>query len=209
MYCALDRKRRTPFFLLSLQDHDPNLGISKHTPHPSTRLESRKAIGILQSLLLPRHSSIVPFSRGLVAVRTLARGHREACWGSKSGFFTHTIPRRPYYFVFPRSELNRTRRLYESPVAAIAVNQNRFTVSPYELYPDFNTQTLYEFVTAPEMFPVSLRYSSTYEIAHRDLEQTHELDHTLETCPERLHPLPVKMWTPSGGWREIKIKPVD
>jgi hypothetical protein len=87
MYCALDRKRRKLFFLLSLQDHDPNLGISKHTPHPSARPESRKAIGILQSLLLPRHSSMMPLSRGLVAVRTPARGHREACCGLKIWLF--------------------------------------------------------------------------------------------------------------------------
>src|ERR1700685_3405898 len=38
---------------------------------------------------------MMPFSRGLSSGRTLARGHREACWGSKSSFFTHTIPRRP------------------------------------------------------------------------------------------------------------------
>jgi hypothetical protein len=91
---ALDRKRRKQFFLLSLQDHDPNLGISKHTPHPSARPESRKAIGILQSLLLPRHSSIMPFSPGVsVAVGPLPGGIGRGVQGSKSAFFTHTIPR--------------------------------------------------------------------------------------------------------------------
>jgi len=34
-------------FLLSPQHHDPNLGISKDTEHPSNRSESRKAISIL------------------------------------------------------------------------------------------------------------------------------------------------------------------
>ena len=87
MSCALDRKRRKLFFLHSLQDHDPSLGISKHTPHPSARPESWKAIGILESLLFPWHSSIMPFSRGLNCGRTLGRGRREACSGLKIRIF--------------------------------------------------------------------------------------------------------------------------
>jgi hypothetical protein len=129
-------------------------------------------------------------------------GTRHQCVNCPAG-----VP--DYYFTFPRSELNRTRQVYETAVASIVVNHDRFTVSAFDLFPNANVRTLYEFVTAPAMLPVSLRYSSTYETVHRDLERTHQLDHTLETCPERLHPLPVKMWTPSGGWTEVRIKAMD
>lgn len=95
------------------------------------------------------------------------------------------------------------------PVGALIVDQGRLAVSPYELYPDSQARRVYEFLTSPTILPSSLRFSSTYESMHRDLEDTHEIDHSLEACPERLHPLPVKMWTPACGWTEIKIKPVD
>jgi hypothetical protein len=145
--------------------------------------------------------AVVDESRPFAASPQTA-GTRHQCMNCPAG-----VP--IYYFVFPRSELNRMRHVYETPVTTIAVNQDRFTVSPLDLFPDAGVRTLYEFVTAPAMLPVSLRYSSTYETVHRDLERTHQLDHTLAACPERLHPLPVKMWTPSGGWTEVRIKPVD
>jgi hypothetical protein len=39
------------------------------------------------------------------------------------------------------------------------------------------------------------------------MEQNIELDHTLANCPERLHPPPVRVWTPSDGWNEWDVKP--
>src|SRR5471030_885276 len=102
---AFDRKRRKQFFLLSLQDHDPNLGISEHTAHPSARPESRKAIGILQSLL-PKHSSIMPFSRGSQLRSGPLQGRiGRGVSGSKSAFFTHTIPRRPRIYKIAQEYL--------------------------------------------------------------------------------------------------------
>jgi hypothetical protein len=59
----------------------------------------------------------------------------------------------------------------------------------------------------PSIHPISLRYGSTYELQHRELERSHELRHTLEQCPERVHPSPVRMWTPSGGWTELSFGP--
>jgi hypothetical protein len=42
---------------------------------------------------------------------------------------------------------------------------------------------------------------------HRKYEREGKLDHTLENCPERLHPRPIRMWTPGGGWKEIQLPP--
>src|SRR5207253_5044690 len=52
-------------FLLSLQDHDPNLGISKHTPHPSARPESRKAIASSSLFFFPGIQASCHSRRGL------------------------------------------------------------------------------------------------------------------------------------------------
>jgi len=114
-----------------------------------------------------------------------------------------------YYFVFPRSEVNRARNIYEYPVGGIEVAQEPFFVSIFEFYPKSEVRTIYDLSSAPRLLPISVRYSSTYVMEHRDLERTHALNHTLEACPERLHPLPVRMWTPTAGWTEVKMRKVD
>ncbi|MGH9830913.1 MAG: hypothetical protein ACREDR_47515, partial [Blastocatellia bacterium] len=55
--------------------------------------------------------------------------------------------------------------------------------------------------------PVSLRYDSSYDMLHRQLSSEHKLNHSLADCPERLHPKPVRLWTPSSGWTELKFPP--
>jgi hypothetical protein len=50
----------------------------------------------------------------------------------------------------------------------------------------------YVFHTLPTIQPFSFRFNSDYDMLHRDLEKEHKLNHTLESCPERLHPEPVK-----------------
>jgi hypothetical protein len=100
-------------------------GSSKHTPHPSAWPESRKAIGILQSLLLPRHSSIMPFSRGLAAVGPLPGGIGRHVAGSKPGFFTHTIPRRPFNSLRPPYAIPRPAHWRRSEFECFRPDSNR------------------------------------------------------------------------------------
>lgn len=123
-----------------------------------------------------------------------------------------------YYFVFPRSEINRLKGLWEDSVHSIAVNGDQIEVEKWEAYrPDVDRDSpeqsvgmheYYDFHTLPTIQPFSFRFGSDYDMLHRELEKDHKLNHTLETCPERLHPEPVKVWTPSTGWKDIKLSPV-
>ncbi|MGC1613155.1 MAG: hypothetical protein WA736_00580, partial [Candidatus Acidiferrum sp.] len=54
---------------------------------------------------------------------------------------------------------------------------------------------------------LSLRYNSTYDLLHRAWSAEGKLTHTLENCPERLHPQSVRLWTPGGGWVDVPVKP--
>jgi hypothetical protein len=115
-----------------------------------------------------------------------------------------------YYFVFPRSELDRLRKDYENPVIGMNVGGSGFDVVKCELWQNpasRNAQAYYAFRNDPTIHPISLRYSSRYDMLHGEAQKGGELDHSLAACPERLHPEPVKVWTPSDGWKELSIKP--
>jgi hypothetical protein len=113
-----------------------------------------------------------------------------------------------YYLVFPRSEINRLRQVYETPVWGLNFNGNQFEVDKMELFPNGEVSTHYLFQTEPILRLLSLRFDSRYEMLHRELEHSGELDHPLSKCPERLHPAPVRVWTPTDGWKEWDVKPV-
>lgn len=123
-----------------------------------------------------------------------------------------------YYFVFPRSEMNLRQKLWEDSVHSVAVNGEQIEVEKWEAYSPEVVSTpearpmgmreYYVFHTQPALEPFSFRFSSDYDMLHRELEKEHKLNHTLESCPERLHPKPVRVWTPSVGWKEIKLNPV-
>jgi hypothetical protein len=117
-----------------------------------------------------------------------------------------------WYFVFPRSELDGLRKVYENPIIKQDVKGTRFELWKSELVTDRGSrgaQTFYTFEAEPSIHPISLRYSSTYETLHREAEKNGELDHSLAACPERLRPAPIRVWTPSGGWSELKVRPVQ
>ena len=111
-----------------------------------------------------------------------------------------------YYFVFPRSEGNRILKDYMNPIDTIKVvgSEVEFWKSePNGPYID----AIYLIGLEPSIRPISLRYGSSYDLQHRERERSGELRHTLEQCPERVHPSPVRLWTPSGGWRELSFGP--
>jgi hypothetical protein len=130
-------------------------------------------------------------------------GTRHKCANCPSG-------ESDYYFVLPRSELNLLRKAYEDPVGGITVDADGsgFTAHQRELGLDSpDIKTLYKFQSVPNPIPISVRFGSAYDMLHRELERTHHLNHRLEACPERLHPRPIRRWTPSEGWTEISLKP--
>lgn len=111
-----------------------------------------------------------------------------------------------YYFVFPRSELNAIRKEYEQHASGLRIGGDELELWTRESSDyDFTVQSMYLFRLRPSLHPISRRYSSTYDLLHADLERSHQLDHSITACPERLHPPPIRMWTPSGGWQEIAI----
>jgi len=112
-----------------------------------------------------------------------------------------------YYFVFPRSEINRVSGLYENPVVNIRVTEDGIEVRKYERRAKGNENTVYLFELRPPFELISLRYDSDYDVLHRAWSAEGKLSHTLENCPERLHPEPVRLWTPSSGWTDVPVKP--
>jgi len=109
-----------------------------------------------------------------------------------------------YYFVFPRSEGNRVLKDYMNAIETIEVVGSEIEFSKFESKGPY-MDAIYLVGLEPSIHPISLRYGSNYELQHRELERSHELRHTLEQCPERVHPSPVRMWTPSGGWTGLSF----
>jgi hypothetical protein len=113
------------------------------------------------------------------------------------------------YFVFPRSEINVLRREWLDAVRDIDVSGGEVQLSRIEIDQQKDVRTYYRLRLEPAVKAVSVRYSSGYDFEHRELEGTHQIIHPLDKCPERLHPLPVRMWTRSAGWKELNPPPVE
>ncbi|MBI3645443.1 MAG: hypothetical protein HY233_05730 [Acidobacteriales bacterium] len=111
------------------------------------------------------------------------------------------------YFVFPRSEINSLGKDWLNEIRRIVVNGGDIELAKHELDRRNGVATLYLLRLEPAAQVMSLRYSSEYDLEHRELERASQIDHSLAECPERLHPAPVRMWTPSAGWKELTVKP--
>jgi len=112
-----------------------------------------------------------------------------------------------YYFVFPRSEINRTSKLYLAPVFHIRVSEEGIEVAKFERFTQGREKTIYLLSENPPFTLLSLRYDSDYDMLHREWSAEGKLAHSLEDCPERMHPQPVRLWTPSDGWTDLPVKP--
>lgn len=112
-----------------------------------------------------------------------------------------------YYFEFPRSEINELTQWHEDGVIQVEVVNDEIQVRKKELQSDSGPTTLYLLRADRGVRVISVRFDSGYDMLHRKLEQEGKLNHTLENCPERLHPRPIRMWTPAGGWTEIRFDP--
>ncbi len=116
-----------------------------------------------------------------------------------------------YYFLFPRSEINEITQYHEDSIINIAVRGKDIEVRKLEVPKGrvtYDSGTIYTLQNDDAgLWTALLRFDSGYDISHRQLEKEGKLDHTLENCPERLHPRPVRVWTPAGGWKEIQLEP--
>jgi hypothetical protein len=113
-----------------------------------------------------------------------------------------------YYFVFPRSEINELEQVHEDGVIEVSVRDEQIQLRKKELNATSNSAaTIYLLKAHGDLRPVSVRFDSGYDMLHRKLEQQGRIRHTLEECPERLHPRPIQMWTPAGSWTRINLEP--
>jgi hypothetical protein len=111
-----------------------------------------------------------------------------------------------YYLVFPRTEINQLEKFPEDPVRRVNVTEEGIEVFKSEVETVKGAKAIYSLRVEPAIEPVSLRYDTDYDMLHRELSTQKKLNHSLEDCPERLHPKPVRMWTPTGGWTELHFK---
>jgi hypothetical protein len=118
-----------------------------------------------------------------------------------------------YYFVFPRSEINQLYKAWEDSIHFINVHGNMIEVGKSALgdaalgadQDVSKVYVVYDFQTMPDFRPAAFRFDSWYDIAHQDFQSKGRLDHGIESCPERLHPAPVRLWAPNAGWSQIYL----
>jgi hypothetical protein len=119
-----------------------------------------------------------------------------------------------YYFVFPRSEINRLYNAWEDSVRFINVQRNTIEVEKAELGDPAlgdkadigKVHVIYYFHADPALKPVAFRFDSWYDLMHRDLHNESKLDHGLYACPERIHPDPIRLWASTAGWSQIFLR---
>jgi len=112
-----------------------------------------------------------------------------------------------YYLVFPRSELIDAQALHEDEVTQIRVVGNQVEVITGGTEKENRAFVHYMLKADQDFRAATVRFNSDYDMLHRKYEQEGRLHHTLAQCPERLHPRPIKIWTPATGWSEIQIAP--
>ncbi|MBS1840458.1 MAG: helix-turn-helix domain-containing protein [Acidobacteria bacterium] len=110
-----------------------------------------------------------------------------------------------YYFVFPRSELNRLSHSYNLPVYELDVTGEGIEVFLRDRLGLGRESTVYLLAGSPPFRVKSMRVETEYLRLHKQWSDEGKLSHRYEDCPELLHPLPVKVWTPTGGWTEIQV----
>jgi hypothetical protein len=111
-----------------------------------------------------------------------------------------------YYFVFPRSEINELVQFYEDRVYKMSVTEDEIEVRKEETEWSTGAQSLYLLKSDGLIRPVSVRFETSYDRLHNKFEREGKINHSLANCPERLQPRPVKMWTPEGGWTEVRLE---
>lgn len=127
-------------------------------------------------------------------------GSRHECLSCPAG-----VP--DFYFVFPRSEINKISGEYEDPVMNVRVINDGIEVNKHERGPRSTETTIYLLASDPPFGLISLRYNSTYDMLHREWSTDGRLGHSPEDCPERMHPAPVRLWTPAHGWTDLPVAP--
>jgi len=129
------------------------------------------------------------------AVSPQTPGSHYACVGCGLGD--------PYaYFVLPRYDLSRILHNPNNKVYAITSDANAVIVKQAEI--SESDQILYDFSNDSSPRPVRVNYSASFWPNHLELERQGKVTHSLEECPDRAHPPPVRVYQ-NGGWREVEV----
>ena len=112
-----------------------------------------------------------------------------------------------FFLVFPRSEINQFEHVYEAPIREIQIVNGHVEATKDDLQTVAGPNTIYLLDPTNSFRPISLRYDSGYDMLHNELSNDHKLSHSLSDCPERAHPIPLRLWTPILGWQSLPIKP--
>ena len=110
-----------------------------------------------------------------------------------------------YLLVFPRGEVNQITGPHENQIGFLVVRGQHVQAVQFEIHRISGVSTHYEFRIAGGVTPISKRFDSPYDTLHRELSEKGQLTHSLEECPERANPAPVRMWTPSRGWTPLEF----
>ncbi|MBI4471977.1 MAG: hypothetical protein HY646_04870 [Acidobacteria bacterium] len=104
----------------------------------------------------------------------------------------------PYYFLFPRTELNRLSVLpYNRGGISSAVGP-RLMISTVEWPP--RAAALYELNEQFNVERVDM-FDGFWDV-HRELESQGHILHSVENCPERTEPKHIRVFEPGRGWRD-------
>ncbi|HKM84776.1 MAG TPA: winged helix-turn-helix domain-containing protein [Terriglobales bacterium] len=120
-------------------------------------------------------------------------------------------PGQPYrYLIFPRSELSSLSGATYNQVKLIQTDGGRVNVAVREtdieegLGPDWEMYDLSE-----SFVPQSYTVSDHYLELHRQMEREGKIHHSVKQCPELTQPRTVRIWSPEGGWKEVRVPRVD
>jgi len=134
------------------------------------------------------------------AVSPQSEGTRHKCMNCAKG-------NPDYYFVFPRSEVNVVSGFYPDSVQEMHVMERQIELGKKETeWINKRPKSFYLLDRQGPIRPVSVSFDTDYDLQHQQYEREGKLNHSLKDCPERLHPQPVRMWTPAAGWAEIRIR---
>lgn len=136
------------------------------------------------------------------AGRSPQTGSRAECNGCPAG--------RPLrYFLFPRSEVNRSGGHAYNEVGRILLNGSGFKVITAET-PAFDAAladwALYDL--SEDLEPRSVIFSDHYWEDHRRFTAEGLINHAVESCPQRIRPITVREWSPEQGWRDVSLPPI-
>jgi hypothetical protein len=125
-------------------------------------------------------------------------GTRHQCLNCPEG-----VP--DYYFVFPRSEIYDLEEIHEDAVTAVRVVDDQIEVIKGGPKETDRAQVHYTLRAQNGFLPVAVRFNSDYDMLHRKLEKEGKLRHSLEECPERLHPKADECGGRRGDGRKSKL----